>query len=173
MLDERKNSISMIKAFLDVYKNINKKLVIIGSFRFNKKENAYFAKKLIEENRDKIIHIPYLDRNKNLDLLKSAYLNCAYHFLPSFIETPGIANLEALFFGKNIIVGDCKPVREYFKEKAIYCDPKNIESIKEALLKCDSLPYYNPENVKFVKDNYIYSVIIKRLMEIYLSLAIG
>lgn len=169
MLDERKNTISMIKAFLNVSNIINKKLVLIGKFRFSKKENSKLAEKLLEENKDKIVYIPYLDRKIDIDLLKSAYFNCAYHILPSFIETPGIANLEALYFGKNIIVGDCSPVKEYFGENAIYCDPYETKSIEKAILKCNELPYYNPCNVKLIKDKYVYSIVIKKLIEIYSS----
>ncbi len=139
MMDERKNTVNMIKAFLSVYHIIKKKLVIIGNFRFVNESNIKEVSKLLNENNDKIIHVGFIDKNKDLDMLKSAYYNCAYHLLPSYIETPGIANIEALYFGKNIVVGMCPPVKEYFGDIAIYCNPKDINSIANAILEADKM----------------------------------
>jgi len=170
MLDERKNSLLMIDSFLDVYNKINKKLVIVGDYRFSRIENFKKAQNLLEENKDKILHIKYIDRERDLNFLKSAYLNCCYHILPSFIETPGISNLEAMSYGKNIIVGICKPVLEYFDGNAIYCDPNNKNSIKNAILKADKLSYFNEEYVKFISEYYTYSKIIEKLKIVYSEL---
>jgi glycosyltransferase involved in cell wall biosynthesis len=166
MLDERKNSINMIKAFLNVQKDLDKKLVIIGSPRFSKKENYDLSKKLIDNNKS-IIHIPYINKETELNLLKSAYYNCAFHYLPSHIETPGISNLEALSYGKNILVGKCSPVEEYFGNHAVYCNSKIIESIERALVECNKMSYYNEANKELVKSNFIYSKVIKKLLKIY------
>jgi glycosyltransferase involved in cell wall biosynthesis len=173
MPDERKNSINMVKAFINVHKYINKKLVIIGSPRFIFEKNKKIFNELLKKHSEIIIHIPFLDKEKESHLLKSAYFNCAFHYLPSYIETPGIANLEALYFGKNIVVGDCPPVREYFGSKAIYCDPANIKSIEKALLEGNGLPYYNLENIELVRKKYLYSIIVQQLVEIYKSLLIN
>jgi len=166
MLDERKNSINMIKAFLNVQKDLGKKLVIIGSPRFSKKENYDLFRRLIDNNKS-IIHIPYINKETELSLLKSAYYNCALHYLPSHIETPGISNLEALSYGKNIVVGKCPPVEEYFGSHAVYCNPKIIESIERALVECDKMSYCNEANKELIKSNFIYSKVIKKLLEIY------
>ncbi|WP_162199503.1 glycosyltransferase [Thermoanaerobacter thermocopriae] len=165
--DERKNTISLIKAFIEVYPLIKKKLVLIGDFRFAKKQNKIFCEQLINNNKDKIIHIPYIDKTKNIDLLKSAYYNCSYHVLPSKIETPGISNLEAASFGKNIIAGDCKPVREYFLDKAYYCNPKSIEDIKEKLIEVNGKPQNNKEIKKLVIEKYTYNASVQKLIKIY------
>lgn len=166
-LDDRKNSLNMVKAYLQAYNIIKKKLVIIGDFRFFSK-NMFNLKSLLEQHKDKIIHIPYIDRNTNIDLLKSAYYNCSYHILPSFIETPGISNLEAASFGKKILVGDCPPVREYFKDLAVYCIPKNIESIKEAIIKTDKLSEDVGEHLQqLVMSNYTYEIVVNKLVQIY------
>ncbi len=167
MMDERKNTINMIKAFLSVYHIVKKKLVIIGGFRFAKESNTKEFLKILNENSDKIIHIGFIDKNKNLDMLRSAYYNCAYHLLPSYIETPGIVNIEALYFGKNIIVGSCAPVKEYFGDIAIYCNPKDVNSIAKAISKADELPYYNEKNMNLVREKYIYSKIINQLIDVY------
>ena len=167
MMDERKNTVNLLKAFLSVYHIIKKKLVIIGNFRFTNKSAFEEVSNLLTKNKDKIIHVEFIDKDKDLDMLKSAYYNCAYHLLPSYIETPGIANIEALYFGKNIVVGMCPPVKEYFGDIAIYCAPKDINSIANAILEADKMPYYNEKNVELVRDKYIYSKIVNQLVKVY------
>lgn len=128
-LGERKNSIGLLQAFLDVYKSIRRKLVLIGGNRFLNAKNAEMVTNLINQNEDKIIHIPFLPSGS--DMIKSAYSHCVFHVLPSHVETPGISNLEAMAFGKNILVGDCLPVREYFSDYAFYCQSSSRESVKK------------------------------------------
>ncbi|HOL83526.1 MAG TPA: glycosyltransferase family 4 protein [Caldisericia bacterium] len=132
-IDERKNTLNLIKAFLEIYPVVKMKLVIIGSFRFRDYKKRKELEVLINDNKDKIVYIPFLERES--DLLKSAYLNCRAHLLPSFLETPGLSNLEAAIFKRPILVGECKPVKEYFEEHAIYCNPYDIKSIRNGILK--------------------------------------
>ncbi|MBN2559421.1 MAG: glycosyltransferase [Phycisphaerae bacterium] len=51
---------------------------------------------------------------------------------PSYIETPGLAAMEAAAAGIPIVVSDVRPVREYFGSLAHYCDPNSPESIARA-----------------------------------------
>ncbi len=51
----------------------------------------------------------------------------------SHIETPGLAALEAAALGCNLALGDCEPVREYFKDEVIYFDPKNPTAIRRSV----------------------------------------
>lgn len=57
------------------------------------------------------------------------------HACPSFLETPGLANLEAAAVGCRLAVGDCPPVREYFGEQAAYFDAGDPIAIRRAVLK--------------------------------------
>jgi glycosyltransferase involved in cell wall biosynthesis len=164
-LDERKNSINMIKAFLNFSIKNNKKLVLIGGMRFINKHNALEAEKLILTNKDKIINIPFIKQNS--EMLKSAYCNCAIHILPSFVETPGIANLEAMIFNKPIVVGECIPVREYFKDNAIYCDQNSIDSISKSIVKAIESINDKSNNVQYILNNYTDTNIVSNLKAIY------
>lgn len=163
--DERKNSIKMIQAFLKVYPLIKKKLVLIGASRFQSDANALAISKLIAENKDKIIHIPFLQTGS--DLIKSAYYNCSVHVLPSFVETPGIANLEAMAFGKNIVVGKCKPVVEYFEDNAFYCNPNSVEDISKAIYLAHSSSFDSCKLSSFVNERYTHKCILNELHGIY------
>ena len=167
-IDARKNRLNLIKAFLNIHKIINKKLVIIGDFRFHKEKDVRTTRKLISDHPDKILHIPYIDRQS--DLLKSAYCNCSSHLLPSHLETPGLSNLEALYFNKCIVVGDCKPVREYFKDYAIYCNSESIKSIESAIIK--SLHVETKYNYKqYIENNYTLNVISELLFKYYSAMS--
>jgi glycosyltransferase involved in cell wall biosynthesis len=55
------------------------------------------------------------------------------HVCPSLFETPGLANIEAAAMGCKLAVGDSKPVREYFKDEAIYFDPRDHGKIRAAV----------------------------------------
>jgi glycosyltransferase involved in cell wall biosynthesis len=164
-MDERKNSIEMIKAFLRTYNKTKRKLVIVGGFRFLNAKNKEIAMNLISGNADKIKHINFLPAKS--DLIKSAYFNCICHFLPSYVETPGIANLEALSFGKPIIVGDCPPVREYFNDYAIFCKPDCPDSLDNSIIRAVNDSFLESNGFDFVRANYTHESISKKLVDIY------
>jgi glycosyltransferase involved in cell wall biosynthesis len=162
-VDERKNIINLIKAHLNTFNSHKKILVIIGDSRFSNKTNNDNFLGLISKNMDKIRLIKGLSPNS--DLIKSAYFNCHAHVLPSYVETPGISNIEALSFNKKIIVGDCPPVREYFKDSAIYTK-FSIGAIEKALLSCIKLQ----SKKKIVNQKYLQSKIRSKILSIYKSL---
>lgn len=166
-MDERKNTLNLIKAFLKIYPQIQKKLVIIGNFRFIHDKNAWETLRLLKQNTDKIIHIPYLERES--DLLKSAYFHCYAHVLPSILETPGISNLEALIFNKPILVGLCDPVQEYFTSYALYCQPKSVSSIAKGILSLVSTSH--EKNYRgLVEENYLLEKVTLQVAQIYKDL---
>lgn len=66
-------------------------------------------------------------------LLRSAYQACDVFVLPSTLETPGLAALEAAALGANIVVTQEGSTREYFGDDVVYVDPFSTESIRLAL----------------------------------------
>lgn len=129
--DERKNTNALIEAFIEEFKNDDIKLVLVGSPRFAAAKRAEKFKQLIQENRDKVVDFGFLKPGSNQ--LKFLYKNSIAHVLPSYLETPGISNLEALAFGKPVVVGDCAPVREYLKDTPVYCNPRSLPSISKGM----------------------------------------
>ena len=166
-LDERKNSLRLVESFLEVYPDIGKKLVLIGGNRFLSKIQSKLMDSLIRDNPQSIINIPFLPTSS--DLIKSAYKNCAFHALPSHVETPGIANLEALAFDKQILVGDCLPVKEYFGDYAVYCDSGSKKSIKRAFFVANERSKINSNGIlsNFLNKKFVHSVIMEDLISIY------
>jgi glycosyltransferase involved in cell wall biosynthesis/2-polyprenyl-3-methyl-5-hydroxy-6-metoxy-1,4-benzoquinol methylase len=69
------------------------------------------------------------------DMLASAYAAARVHALPSWSETPGLANLEAGLAGCALVVGNRGLEQEYLGEYAFVCDPGDWRSIREAVLQ--------------------------------------
>ncbi|EGD50590.1 glycosyl transferase group 1 [Thermoanaerobacter ethanolicus JW 200] len=171
-LDERKNSLNLIRAYLNIYNKIKRKLVLIGDIRTS---NIHYKREimtLIEKNTDKILWIKFIEHDSTI--LKSAYYNCELHVLPSKIETPGLSNLEAGIFGKKIVVGDCAPVREYFGDYAYYCKSSSIKSIETAIINAINDYNYNPNELqRFILSNYTWKKSVDKLISIYNYLITG
>jgi 2-polyprenyl-3-methyl-5-hydroxy-6-metoxy-1,4-benzoquinol methylase/glycosyltransferase involved in cell wall biosynthesis len=68
------------------------------------------------------------------DLLASAYAAARVHAMPSWAETPSLTSMEAALAGCAIVVGNQGAEREYFGEFAYYCNPADIDSVREAVL---------------------------------------
>jgi polysaccharide pyruvyl transferase WcaK-like protein/glycosyltransferase involved in cell wall biosynthesis len=72
--------------------------------------------------------------------LASAYAAAKVHALPSWFETPGLSSLEAAAAGCNIVSTDRGSPREYFGDEAWYCDPRDLDSIRRAVLAACEAP---------------------------------
>jgi glycosyltransferase involved in cell wall biosynthesis len=75
--------------------------------------------------------------------IAGAYAACKVLAMPSFYETPGLSALEAALSGANICITTGGSTREYFSQFAFYCDPHDVDSIREAVLQA----YQNPKSV--------------------------
>jgi glycosyltransferase involved in cell wall biosynthesis len=169
-LDERKNSLRMLRAYARVAERVGRRLVVVGGLRFTRQENARECEALVSGNVPGILHVPFIDRQKELDLLRSAYYNCAGHVLPSHVETPGLANLEAAAFGKRLLVGRCKPVAEYFGDRAYYCDPSDTSDIERGLLRL-SAEEGSVDYGELVSHQCNYRFVVASLAEVYRTLS--
>ncbi|MFJ8102257.1 glycosyltransferase [Lysinibacillus sp. NPDC096212] len=120
----RKNQLNLVKAANRTEVNI----VIIG--KPTQGYEAYFenVKKIAKDNVYFLSHLP---QDEVFKIIKSS----KGHIQPSFIETPGLASLEAVVLGIPIILSDTKPVAEYFGTDGLYCNPRAIKEIELNLKK--------------------------------------
>jgi glycosyltransferase involved in cell wall biosynthesis len=88
-----------------------------------------YARRVLEEAPDNVHFVGLLPRDEVLRRLTRARL----HVQPGFVETPGLASLEAAALGTPVVVSDTAPVREYFLEDASYADPHSVPSLIAAL----------------------------------------
>lgn len=118
-----------VKNQLNLIKAVNKtehKLTIIGQAAPN--HQAYYQ----ECKRIAGSKVQFIDHLSQEELIEY-YLKAKVHILASWFETTGLANLEAAMFGCNIVTTDRGDTKEYFKDYADYCDPRDLNSISAAL----------------------------------------
>jgi glycosyltransferase involved in cell wall biosynthesis len=127
-LEPRKNLVRVIKAYLDLPKEIKKevKLVIAGAPGWSNKE----IKLLIKKHKD-IYNLGYI----GTQILAYLYNLATVFVYPSLYEGFGIPPLEAMACGCPVIASQKSSLEEVCGEAAFYVDPYNISSIGTAILK--------------------------------------
>lgn len=118
----RKNQLNLIRAAVQT--DIN--LVIIGK---TTPGNMRYLKQIKKISNNNIHFVDHLSQQEVACVLSMS----KGHIQPSFIETPGLASLEAASLNRPVCVSDVGPVREYFGDYAFYVDPHNIKSIKDGI----------------------------------------
>ncbi|MGB6535137.1 MAG: glycosyltransferase [Xanthobacteraceae bacterium] len=117
-IEKRKNQLNLVRALA----SHDYPLVMIGQVR----EPAY-AKQIFAEGGDRVRYLGFLDHES--PLLPSAYAACSAFVLPSTLETPGLAALEAAAAGAKIVVTRVGAPREYFDAMCHYVDPSDPADI--------------------------------------------
>ncbi|SMY17003.1 glycosyltransferase [Photobacterium aquimaris] len=153
-IDPRKNILSLVKAIkkypLDIY----------GKVAENHQE--YF--KEIKENSSSLVSFKgFLDSS----LLPEIYNKYIFHIMPSWLETPGLSQLEAAACGCNIITSNRGSTNEYFGNMATYCDPSSIESISDALHFALDNMKTPKEMSEFILDTYIWKNTAEQTLSAY------
>ncbi len=120
-VEKRKNQLALVAAL----RGAGIPLVIAG--QPNPESYLDLCRRYADEN---ITFLGSLPREE----LASAYAAAKVHALPGWFETPGLSTLEAAAAGCAIVSTDRGTAREYFGDLAWYCDPRSIESIREAVL---------------------------------------
>ncbi len=120
-IDRRKNQKRLVLAC----KELDLPVVLIG----NNLDKASFDE-IQEINYEKMY---YLGTVFDKRILFGAYKACSVFCLPSTMETPGIAAMEAAYFDKPIVITKYGGTEYYFKDKAYYVDWRSIEEIKKGI----------------------------------------
>lgn len=127
-IDSPKNQYNIVKA---LFNDNNIGIVIVGRVQ---SEKTYKRVKELADKRGNVYFIPQTEQ-KNLIAI---YKNAICHILPSFCDTTGLVNLEAILCGTPIVVSDSKycPVGYYeFDKFGEICNPYNPKSIRNAVYK--------------------------------------
>jgi glycosyltransferase involved in cell wall biosynthesis len=117
----RKNQIRLIRAM----RGVGLPLVLVGP------EDRYYAAKCQRESDSNVHFLGQLTG----PLLKGAFRAAKVHALVSFYETPGLASLEAAIADTSIVVSARGCTKEYFRDDAFYCDPMDVNGIRDAVLQ--------------------------------------
>ena len=155
-IESRKNQVALAEA---IKKIDNLSLVIIGGVR-----DESILRKCKEILGNRLHFIEYLPYDS--ELLRSAYAACEAFILPSLVETPGLAALEAASVGAKIIITSKGSSSEYFGEGAVYLDPYDIQSIVSAISESLSRP--KDFLLSFlVRGNYTWQHTLNKLSYLY------
>lgn len=130
-VESRKNQLMLLKALEDLDLPV---VIAGGGFSY---QPDYEQAVLNFKRRGQTLVTPRLSP----EMLASAYAAARVHALPSWYELPGLVSLEAAYLGCNVVAADRGTARDYLGDSAIYCDPDNEVSIRNAILAA----YYMPQ----------------------------
>lgn len=121
-VEHRKNQIALARAL----SKTDHVLVLFGNIR----DQSYYDE-MMKVSNGKIRYLGYLPNDS--ELLRSAYLACEVFLLPSLLETPGLAALEAAAMGAKVVITSVGSTREYFGNLVNYIDPEDESTILPAI----------------------------------------
>lgn len=154
-IEGRKSTLNLVKAV----KGTNYTLVLVGKESQNQKK---YIKQVYKEAGTNVVFlgsIPHED-------LKNLYKVAKVHALVSWMETPGLSSLEAAVMGCNIVVTKKGDTYDYFEDYAFYCEPDDVNSIRNAIDKAYNSPV-NPKLKEKILENYIWEKTAQETMKAY------
>lgn len=121
-IEGRKSTLNLVRAV----KNSKYTLILVGKESQNQKE---YVKQVHEEAGENVIFLGSISHEN----LKNLYKVAKVHALVSWMETPGLSSLEAAAMDCNIVVTKKGDTFDYFEDYAYYCEPDNVQSIRDAI----------------------------------------
>lgn len=157
-IERRKNQLSLIRAL----KGSGLHLVLAGQER----EADYAAQ--CHADADETVHfVGILEHGSALQ--RSAYAAAEVLVLPSTLETPGLAALEAAAAGCRLAVTREGCTQEYFAEYACYMDPYDERDIAASVERALHLPRHD-QLAQRVRQHFTWHRAAEQLRDVYLSL---
>ena len=155
-LNYRKNQLGLIKAL----RGTGLRLVIVGSSR-NGAEQRY-EQECRRAADNYVTFLPAIPR----DQLKSLYARARVFALPSLFESPGLVYLEAAVSGCAVVATKEGSAPEYLGAMAWYCDPYDLDSIRESVMDAVRLGP-DPNLAEYVRSHYTWERMAERLVAVY------
>lgn len=151
-----KNQLNLIRALQG--EDIN--LTLTGQAAAN--QQAYY--KLCQKEADETVRFTGLISRSDLE---KEFYKAKVHALPSYYETTGLATLEALKMGCQVVITHRGAQAEIYGDKAFYCDPEDIISIRKAVKRALATP---GTHVEWVKENFSWQKAAADILDIYQKL---
>jgi glycosyltransferase involved in cell wall biosynthesis len=158
-VEPRKNQLNLIKA-MKAFPDL--KLVVIGHARV-----PDYLKACQEEGGEQFVYLGALPHDG--ELLRSAYAACEAFALPSTLETPGLAALEAAASGAKVVVTGVGAAREYFADMAFYVDhPDSVDEIVRQIKEALSADKAKSALLaKHVQSHFLWESVVAELVKVY------
>jgi glycosyltransferase involved in cell wall biosynthesis len=154
-IEGKKNILNLIKAL----NNTSFRLKIIGKPAPNHLKYYDECKRIAAGNVSFADFIPQVE-------LADYYISAKVHALPSWNETCGLSSLEAAYYNCNLVITDKGDTQDYFGRDAWYCDPRDPESIYDAVAKASSAPVGNTLKNK-IAELYNWRTAAKQTLSVY------
>jgi glycosyltransferase involved in cell wall biosynthesis len=158
-VEPRKNQIPFLKAMKEALPG--HKLVTIGSIR-----DQYYFDKCVEFGGSSFVHLgpyPYAS-----EVIRSAIAGCEFFAMPSLLETPSIAALEAAASGAKILITSAGSTTEYFDQTVSYINPWDHDSMVNGIHKAVQL---SPANSTWqVRYHFMWTKVMPSLVDFYRNL---
>ncbi|MEJ1242484.1 glycosyltransferase family 4 protein [Chryseolinea sp. T2] len=159
-IEGRKNQLNLIKAVIDTPYH----LTIIGKPALN--QLSYYEEcKAVAATCSRIKFVPHITHSE----LASIYKSARVHVLPSWFETCGLSSLEAGIMNCNIVITRKGDTEEYFGDYAYYCEPDDVQSIRESVTRAYNDPIM-PGLREYILQHYTWRLAAQQTMDGYLSL---
>lgn len=159
-IEPRKNQLALASAMKALPDH---QLILIGHVR----DPAYWEAVQQAAAPGRLRYLGPLDHHS--DLLRSAYQACDVFCLPSTLETPGLAALEASAQGCRLVVTSEGSTREYFGDDAIYVAHDDVASIADGLTVALQRPVPTAAQAQAVYDRFAWIRVVEKLKSIYES----
>lgn len=157
-IEGRKNQLNIVRAC----KELPYKFVFIGKAGANFHKYHELCKKEANEN---MFFLGQIEHEK----LPQFYKLAKVHILASWMETPGLSSLEAGVMRCNVVATKKGDTEDYFEDYAYYCEPDDLNSIKEAVVNA----YNNAFDEKFhdrIINNYTWEDTAEQTLAGYKSI---
>jgi len=167
MLEPRKNVVGLIEAFVKISNKKMHKLVIVGKKGW--KYHSIFQKVKELHLEKEVIFVGYVPDED----LPALYNTATCFVYPSFYEGFGIPVLEAMACRCPVITSKNSSLEEIGGDAAIFVNPYNIKTIKEAmeLLLNDQDERKKRQNAGLLQvQKFSWTIMAKKTKEIYVSL---
>lgn len=128
-IEGRKSTLNLVRAV----KDLPYILVLAGKESANQKS---YVDMVHNEAGENVVFLGPLSHEK----LRELYSVAKVHALVSWMETPGLSSLEAAAMDCNVVLTNKGDTYEYFGDMAFYCEPDDVSTIKDAILKAYNAP---------------------------------
>lgn len=156
-VEPRKNQLGMVRAL----KNMKVPVLFIGQ---TVPQYQSYYDRCVREAGKNIHFLGAMPHGSNL--LASAYAACRTFVLASWLETPGLAALEAGLAGANVVITPEGAARQYFGDLADYAAPDKPEEIRSAVLQSLEKPKTALLRDHILK-NYQWNRVAEKTLEAY------
>lgn len=156
-IEPRKNQLNVIRAL----RGIPQPLVFIGGY-VPAYKSYYDA--CVREAGPQVHFLGEVPHQSKL--LASAYAACNTFLLATWLETPGLAAMEAGLAGAKVVVTAEGATKEYFLDYVSYVRPDSLSDIRQKTLSAFERPR-DPALRKHLQQNYSWTVVAKQTAEAY------